>query len=106
MLDDITLYWLTNTGTSGARLYWEHNTNPIAVAVAIPTALTGFPGEISQVPKRWAERAYHTLIYDHRVDQGGHCAAWEEPHLFAEEIRAALRSLRSSWPAALMRDSM
>ena len=102
MLDDITLYWLTNTGTSGARLYWEHNANPIAVDVAIPTALTVFPDEIYQVPKRWAERAYHQLIYYHRVDKSGHFAAWEEPQLFAAEIRAAFRSLRSSWPATLM----
>jgi pimeloyl-ACP methyl ester carboxylesterase len=94
MLDDITLYWLTNTGTSGARIYWENNANPIAVDVSIPTALTVFPGEIYQVPKSWAERAYRKLIYYHRVNKGGHFAAWEEPQLFSEEIRAAFRSLR------------
>jgi hypothetical protein len=91
MLDDITLYWLTNTGTSGARIYWENNANPIAVDVSIPAAVTVFPGEIYQVPRIWA---YHQLIYYHRVDKGGHFAAWEEPQLFAEEIRAAFRSLR------------
>ncbi len=92
MLDDITLYWLTNTGASGARLYWETTANTFnAVAIAIPAAVTIFPGEIYQAPKRWTEPAYHKLIYYHRVDKGGHCAAWEEPQLFAEEIRAAFR---------------
>jgi pimeloyl-ACP methyl ester carboxylesterase len=94
MLDDITLYWLTNTGTSGARLYWENNANPNAVDISIPAAVTVFPGEIYQAPKSWAERAYHQLIYYHRVDKGGHFAAWEQPQLFSEEIRAAFRSLR------------
>jgi pimeloyl-ACP methyl ester carboxylesterase len=94
MLDDITLYWLTNTGTSGARLYWENSANPSAVDVSIPAAVTVFPGEIYRPPKSWAERAYHQLIYYHRVDKGGHFAAWEEPQLFSEEIRAAFRSLR------------
>jgi pimeloyl-ACP methyl ester carboxylesterase len=94
MLDDVTLYWLTNTGTSGARLYWENNANPSAVDVSIPAAVTVFPGEIYRPPKSWAERAYHQLIYYHRVDKGGHFAAWEEPQLFSEEIRAAFRSLR------------
>jgi pimeloyl-ACP methyl ester carboxylesterase len=94
MLDDITLYWLTNTGTSSARIYWENNANPAMTNVSIPTALTVFPGEIYQVPKSWAEGAYRKLIYYHRVDKGGHFAAWEEPQLFSEEIRAAFRSLR------------
>ena len=94
MLDDITLYWLTNTGTSGARLYWENNANPNPVDISIPAAVTVFPGEIYQAPKSWAERAYHQLIYYHRVDKGGHFAAWEQPQLFSEEIRAAFRSLR------------
>jgi pimeloyl-ACP methyl ester carboxylesterase len=94
MLDDVTLYWLTNTGTSGARLYWENSANPSAVDVSIPAAVTVFPGEIYRPPKSWAERAYHQLIYYHRVDKGGHFAAWEEPQLFSEEIRAAFRSLR------------
>jgi pimeloyl-ACP methyl ester carboxylesterase len=93
MLDNITLYWLTNTGTSAARIYWENNANPRAVGVSIPAAVTVFPGEIYQVPKSWAERAYHRLIYYHRVDKGGHFAAWEEPELFSDELRAAF-SLR------------
>jgi pimeloyl-ACP methyl ester carboxylesterase len=95
MLDDITLYWLTNTGTPAARLYWENNANNFnAVNISLPAAITVFPGEIYQAPRSWAERAYHNLIYYHRVDRGGHFAAWEQPALFAEEIRAAFRSLR------------
>jgi pimeloyl-ACP methyl ester carboxylesterase len=95
MLDDITLHWLTNTETSGARLYWENNANNFnAVDISIPAAVTVFPGEIYQAPKSWTERAYHKLIYYHRVDKGGHFAAWEQPQLFSEEIRAAFRSLR------------
>jgi pimeloyl-ACP methyl ester carboxylesterase len=95
MLNDITLYWRTNTGTSGARLYWENNANNFnAVDISIPAAVTVFPGEIYQAPKSWTERAYHKPIYYHRVDEGGHFAAWEQPDLFATEIRAAFRSLR------------
>jgi pimeloyl-ACP methyl ester carboxylesterase len=95
MLDDITLYWLTNTATSGARLYWENNANNFnAVDISIPTAITVFPGEIYQAPRSWAEQAYHNLIYFNEVDKGGHFAAWEEPELFATEVRAAFRSLR------------
>ncbi len=95
MLDDITLYWLTNTGTSGVRLYWENNvSNFNAVDISIPAVVRVFPGEIYRAPKSRAERAYHKPIYYHRVDKGGHFAAWEEPQLFSEEIRAAFRSLR------------
>ena len=95
MLDDITLYWLTNTGTSGARLYWENNANNFnAVDISIPAAITVFPGEIYQAPRSWAERAYHKLIYYNRVDKGGHFAAWEQPQLLAQEVGAAFRSLR------------
>ena len=95
MLDDITLTWLTNTGTSGARLYWENNANNFnAVDISIPAAITVFPGEIYRAPKSWAERAYKKLIYYNVVDKGGHFAAWEEPQLFAAELRAAFRSLR------------
>jgi len=95
MLDDITLYWLTNTGTSSARLYWENNANNFnAVDISIPAAITVFPGEIYRAPRSWAERSYHNLIYFHDVEKGGHFAAWEQPQLFAEEIRAAFRSLR------------
>jgi pimeloyl-ACP methyl ester carboxylesterase len=95
MLDDITLYWLTNTGTSSAQLYWENNANNFnAVDVNIPAAITVFPGEIYRAPRSWAERAYHKLIYFHAVDKGGHFAAWEQPELLATEIRAAFKSLR------------
>ncbi|MGV6876509.1 epoxide hydrolase family protein [Pseudochelatococcus sp. B33] len=95
MLDDISLYWFTGTATSGARLYWENNANNFnAVDVAIPAAISVFPGEIYQAPRSWAERAYHNLIYFNKVDKGGHFAAWEEPELFSAEIRAAFRSLR------------
>ena len=84
MLDDISLYWLTGTATSGARLYWENNANNFnAVDISIPAAITVFPGEIYQAPRSWAERAYHNLIYYNRVDKGGHFAAWEQPDLFS-----------------------
>jgi pimeloyl-ACP methyl ester carboxylesterase len=95
MLDDITLTWLADTGTSGARLYWEDKANPFnAVDVSIPAAVTVFPGEIYRAPRSWAEHSYHNLIYFHQVDKGGHFAAWEQPELFAAELRAAFRSLR------------
>jgi pimeloyl-ACP methyl ester carboxylesterase len=95
MLDDITLYWLTNTGTSSAQLYWENNANNFnAVDISIPAAVTVFPGEIYRAPRSWAERSYHKLIYFHEVEKGGHFAAWEEPELFSEEMRAAFRSMR------------
>lgn len=95
ILDDISLYWLTNTAVSGAQLYWENNANNFnAVDISIPAAITVFPGEIYQAPKSWAEKSYHNLIYFNEVDKGGHFAAWEEPHLFTEEIRAAFKSLR------------
>lgn len=95
MLDDISLYWLTNTATSAARFYWENNANNFnAVSIGLPAAITVFPGEIYRAPRLWAERAYHNLIYWNEVDRGGHFAAWEEPELFAVEIRAAFRSLR------------
>ena len=95
MLDDITLYWLTNTGTSSAQLYWENNANNFnAVDINVPAAITVFPGEIYRAPRSWAQRAYHKLIYFHEVDKGGHFAAWEQPELFSAEIRAAFKSLR------------
>ncbi|TIM23177.1 MAG: epoxide hydrolase [Mesorhizobium sp.] len=95
MLDDISLYWFTGTATSGARLYWENNANNFnAVNIKIPAAITVFPGEIYQAPKSWAEKAYHNLIYYNKVDKGGHFAAWEQPELFASELRAAFRTLR------------
>ena len=100
MLDDITLYWLTNTGTSGARLYWENNNNNFnaveqrTAEISIPVAVTIFPGEIYRAPRSWTERSYHHLIYFNEVNKGGHFAQWEEPQLFSEEMRAAFKSLR------------
>jgi pimeloyl-ACP methyl ester carboxylesterase len=95
VLDNITLYWLTNTAISSARLYWENKINLyLAANVSIPAAVTVFPGESFQAPQSWTERAYHKLIYFHRADKGGHFAAWEQPELFSTEVRAAFRSLR------------
>ena len=95
ILDNITLYWLTNTGVSASRLYWEYKGGFFdAKGVTIPVAVTVFPGEQYQAPRSWAERAYPNLIYFNEVDKGGHFAAWEQPQLFAEELRAAFRSLR------------
>lgn len=95
MLDGITLYWLTNTGTSSARLYWENNANNFnAVRISIPAAVTVFPGEIYRAPRSWVEQSYHKLIYWHEVKKGGHFAAWEQPELFSTEMRAAFRPLR------------
>jgi hypothetical protein len=95
MLDDITLYWITNTGTSSARLYWENDANNFnAVDISIPAAVTVFPSEIYRAPRSRCERSYHHLIYWNEVDKGGHFAAWEQPELFATEVRAAFKSLR------------
>jgi pimeloyl-ACP methyl ester carboxylesterase len=97
ILDDITLYWLTNTAISAARFYWENKFNLYnAVNVAIPAAVSVFPGENYEAPRSWAERAYRKLIYYNKVDKGGHYAAWEQPQLFSAEIRAAFRPLRRS----------
>jgi pimeloyl-ACP methyl ester carboxylesterase len=97
MLDAISLYWLTDCATSAAQLYWENNANNFnAVDISLPTAITVFPGEIYRAPRSWAERSYHNLIYFHEAAKGGHFAAWEQPAIFSEEIRAAFRSLRSS----------
>jgi pimeloyl-ACP methyl ester carboxylesterase len=95
VLDNFTLYWLTNTGVSASRLYWEYKGGFFNVkGVSIPVAVTVFPSEQYQAPRSWAERAYPQLIYYNQVDRGGHFAAWEQPQLFSEEIRAAFRSLR------------
>jgi pimeloyl-ACP methyl ester carboxylesterase len=95
ILDNITLYWLTNTGVSASRLYWEYKGGFFnAKGVSISVAVTVFPGEQYQAPRSWAEQAYPNLIYFNEVDRGGHFAAWEQPQLFTEEIRAAFRSLR------------
>jgi pimeloyl-ACP methyl ester carboxylesterase len=94
VLDNITLYWLTNTGVSASRLYWEYKGGFFNVkGVSIPVAVSVFPGEQYQAPRRWAEKAYPNLIYFNEVDQGGHFAAWEEPELFSER-----RSDRSARP--------
>jgi pimeloyl-ACP methyl ester carboxylesterase len=100
MLDDISLYWFTNTATSSARLYWENNNNNFnadsqkTAEIKLPVAVTVFPGEIYRAPKSWAQRAYRNLIYFNEVDKGGHFAAWEQPQLFSTELRAAFRPLR------------
>ena len=95
ILDNVTLYWLTNTGVSASRLYWEYKGGFFNVkGVSIPVAVTVFPGEQYQAPRSWTERAYPNLIYFNEVDKGGHFAAWEEPELFSQELRAAFRSLR------------
>jgi pimeloyl-ACP methyl ester carboxylesterase len=101
VLDDFTLYWLTNTATSSGRLYWENRgaspTSATALKTAdisVPVAITVFPDDVYRPPETWARRAYPNLIYFHEVDRGGHFAAWEQPELFSAELRAAFRSLR------------
>jgi pimeloyl-ACP methyl ester carboxylesterase len=101
VLDDITLYWLTNSATSAARLYWETSGQSVVLAAAqmtgdisLPVAITVFPGEVYRAPETWARRAYRNLIYFNEVDKGGHFAAWEQPELFSAELRAAFKSLR------------
>ena len=96
ILDNITLYWLTNTGVSAARLYWENKADFFnAKNITIPFAISVFPDELYQAPRSWAERAYpNNLIHYNRLDRGGHFAAWEQPQLFSEEMRAGFRSLR------------
>ena len=95
VLDNITLTWLTNTGVSSARLYHENAFGFFdSKGVSVPAAVTVFPKELYQAPRSWAERAYPNLIYFNEVDRGGHFAAWQEPQLFSEEVRAAFRSLR------------
>ena len=96
VLDNFTLYWLTNTAISAARFYWElHFSLYNAADVAVPSAVSVFPGENYQAPRSWTERAYHKLIYFNQLDDGGHYAAWEQPRLFSEEVRAGFRSLRN-----------
>jgi pimeloyl-ACP methyl ester carboxylesterase len=100
ILDNITLYWLTGTGASAARSYWENTQAAIHAAgqprpeVKLPVGFTTFPGEIFRAPRSWAEKSYPSLTYFNEVDRGGHFAAWEEPELFAAEIRAAFKPLR------------
>jgi pimeloyl-ACP methyl ester carboxylesterase len=102
IVDNITVYWLTGTGVSAAREYWESGQAAARAAAAgqapppvtVPVGFTAFPGEIFRAPRSWVERAYPTLTYFNEAERGGHFAAWEEPELFATEIRAAFRSLR------------
>jgi pimeloyl-ACP methyl ester carboxylesterase len=100
ILDNVTLYWLTGTGASAARAYWESGREQAQAAgqapppVSVPVGFTTFPGEVVPAPRSWAEAVYPTLDYFNEVDRGGHFAAWEEPELFTTEVRAAFRSLR------------
>ena len=100
IVDNITLYWLTGTGAAAARSYWEGGqataraAGQAPPAVRVPVGYTTFPGEIFRAPRSWVEKAYPTLTYFNKVDKGGHFAAWEEPELFATEIRAAFRPLK------------
>ena len=97
ILDNITLYWLTNTAVSSARLYWENKLPFFDVKnVSIPVAVSAFPDEIYTAPRSWAERAFPKLIHYNKLDKGGHFAAWEQPVAFSAEMRAAFKSLRSS----------
>jgi pimeloyl-ACP methyl ester carboxylesterase len=100
ILDNVTLYWLTGTGASAARSYWENGRAAAAAAgktppeASVPAGFTTFPGEIWRTPRSWVEKSYPNVIYFNEVDRGGHFAAWEEPELFSTEVRAAFRSLR------------
>lgn len=103
VLDDISLYWLTNTAASAGRIYWEYGggrspafAGPETAGISLPVAITVFPGEAYRAPETWARRAYRNLAYFHEVDKGGHFAAWEQPALFASELRAAFRSVRQA----------
>jgi pimeloyl-ACP methyl ester carboxylesterase len=95
VVSNITLYWFTNTAVSSGRIYWENSFDFFAPkGVAIPVAVSAFPDEVCAVPRSWAERAYPKLIYYNKLDKGGHFAAWEQPTLFSEEVRAGFRPLR------------
>jgi pimeloyl-ACP methyl ester carboxylesterase len=100
IVDNVTLYWLTGTGASAARSYWESGRAAALAAgqappeVSLPVGFTTFPDEIFAAPRSWVEKAYPSLTYFNEVDAGGHFAAWEEPELFATEVRAAFKSLR------------
>ena len=102
IVDDITLYWLTGTGASAVRWFWESGRAQAAAgaagqtppAVSVPVAFTTFPGEVWAAPRSWVEQVYPTLAYFNEVEKGGHFAAWEEPELFSEELRAAFSSVR------------
>jgi pimeloyl-ACP methyl ester carboxylesterase len=101
VLDDISLYWLTNTAASSARIYWENMGRELISAdaqktseIKLPVAITVFPEDVYKAPETWARRAYPNLVYFREVDRGGHFAAWEQPQLFTEELRAAFKTLR------------
>jgi pimeloyl-ACP methyl ester carboxylesterase len=95
ILDNITLSWLTNTGVSSARLYTELKGGFINdLSISVPAAVSVFPEEVYQAPRSWPERAYPNLLHFNALPKGGHFAAWEQPQLFSEEVRAGLRSLR------------
>jgi hypothetical protein len=95
VLDNVTLFWLTNTGVSAARLYWENKVPFFAPKnVTIPVAVSAFPDELYQLPRSWAERAYPKLIHYSKHDKGGHFAAWEQPAPLTDDLRVAFRSLR------------
>ena len=95
ILDNVTLYWLTNTAVSSARLYWESKLPFFAPKnVPIPAAVSAFPEELYQAPRSWTEKAYPKLIYYNKLDKGGHFAAWEQPQLLVADLRAAFKSLR------------
>jgi len=100
ILNDITLYWLTNTGAASSRFYWENNNNNFSAdaqktrEIKVPVAITVFPHEIYRAPESWSKQAYPSLNYYNQVSKGGHFAAWEQPQLFAEELRKAFRPVR------------
>ena len=101
VLDNFTLYWLTNTAASSARIYWENRGRDLISSAAqktdeisVPVAITVFPDEVFRAQETWARRAFRNLIYFHEADRGGHFAMWEHPELFAAEVRAAFKSLR------------
>jgi pimeloyl-ACP methyl ester carboxylesterase len=102
VLDDISLYWLTNSAASSGRIYWEYGGGrspafagpEMTSEISLPVAITVFPGESYRAPETWARRAYRNLIYFREVDRGGHFAAWEQPELFSAELREAFRPLR------------
>jgi pimeloyl-ACP methyl ester carboxylesterase len=95
VLDNVTLFWLTNTAVSAARLYWEHKLGFFTPkGVKIPVAVSAFPDDLYYLPRSWAERAYPKLIHFNKVAKGGHFAAWEQPELLVNEVRDGLRPLR------------
>jgi hypothetical protein len=97
VLDNVTLFWLTNTAVSSGRLYWEYKSTFFGVkGVTIPVAVSAFPDELYLTPRSWAERAYPKLIYYNKHEKGGHFAAWEQPELLTHDIRAGFRSLRDA----------